>query len=80
MSTDRVSNEVTSDDLKEYMKTEKVEVIEIQLVSKESRAAKSFRMVVECAGVNPYDVVFNPSFWPEGYCCRRWHPSKKTTN
>lgn len=71
----RVGNEVTADDLKEYMKGERVNVIEIQRVSKEGRAAQSFRMIIESS--NPADVLYKPEFWPEGYCCRRWRPSKK---
>ena len=69
----RVHNDTDSDDLKEYIGSAGVEVIEFEKQSKDSAPSQSFRVRFK---TDDYRSVMDPEFWPQGICIRKFYRSR----
>ena len=64
-----VDKEFALDDFSRWLKTEKVEFVEVHKVSKDDAPNNSFKLLVPSA---ESDRMLDPEFWPEGIYCRQW--------
>ena len=65
----RVSSEVTTDSIKDFLTTKKIDVRGIRKVSKDDWLHSSFKVVINASDLGS---VLDEGFWPEGVCCREW--------
>ena len=74
----RVNENATVDDIKDYINCDNMAVIGIDCMSNENNYTKSYHVVVEGREL---ERLYDPEFWPDGVCCRRFrHKAKFTVN
>ena len=68
----------TVDDIKDYINCDNMAVIGIDCMSNENNYTKAYHVVVEGREL---ERLYDPEFWPDGVCCRRFrHKAKVTVN
>ena len=73
----RVNENARADDIKYYISCDNMTVIDIDCMSNEKNYTKSYRIVVEGRKL---ERLYDPEFWPDGVCCKRFRHAKFTAN
>lgn len=70
-----VDPDFNEDDIAAYINGEGIEIDEIEQVNRASANLKSFKVTI---GLNDYEAVLIPDFWPYGIGCRPFYPARKS--
>ena len=75
MYISRVDREMSDDNMRDWISTQKINIINFERLSHDDAKYKSYKLIVS---VSAYVSLCKPSQWPVGICISKFYPPKAT--